>query len=114
MRKNTIITHFIHQILPLIDSGETYSIEEIYNHIEKKDLVDWLENTYPFGSDNGLDFSLLDRKCRDFLHEEYESFLGGYYGQHYRKWGIKNNGLNLLVSWGIDIVQDLKEPNTFL
>lgn len=114
MRKNTTITHFVHQIIPLIDSGESISIEEIYNHMETKDLVDWLEKKFPFRSENGLDFSLLDRNCRDFIHDEYESFYLGYYGQHHRKWGIKNNGLNLLVSWGIDIVLELKEPNNFI
>ncbi|WP_153124653.1 hypothetical protein [Peribacillus tepidiphilus] len=114
MRKITCITSFIQEISALIDSGESYSVEEIYKHIEDKDLVDWLEKTYPFGTENGLDLSMYKSSDRDFLHDEYESFWGGYYGQHYRKWGIKNNGLNLLVSWGIDISRNIKDPDTFL
>jgi hypothetical protein len=114
MRKITTIQSFIHECLFLIDKGESYTIDEIYKHIENKDLVDWLEQVYPFKSDKGIDLSLFKREHRSFIHDEYESFLGGYYGKHERKWGISNNGLVLLVAWGIDISRNIKDPDTYL
>lgn len=107
MRKITTITHFMQDISSLLDKGVSYSVEEINSHIENKDFVNWLESEFPFGSERGLDFSLFKDSHRNWLHDEYDSILGGYNGQERRKWGIENNGLCLLISWGTEIVRDL-------
>ncbi|MDP5277160.1 hypothetical protein [Chengkuizengella axinellae] len=114
MRKKFCLSSFVQECSYLVDQGEKYSIEEIYEHIEKMDLVEWLEKTYPFGSEKGLDFSVYKEADRKFINEEYESMYIGYSGKHERKWGIKNNGLNLLVAWGVGMILDLKDPDTML
>jgi hypothetical protein len=107
LRKITTITHFIQDISFLIDKGVSFSVEEINSHIENKNLVDWLEGEFPFRSENGLDFSLFKDSHRDWIHEKYDDIFGGYEGQERRKWGIENNGLCLLISWGTEIIRDL-------
>lgn len=108
MRKITTITCFIQEISVLLDRGNSYSIEEVEKHIEDKDIVDWIEREFPF-ENNGIDFSLFKQENRDYLHDEYESILGGYRGQERRKWGIENNGLCLLISWGIEIIRNIED-----
>lgn len=106
MRKITTITGLIQELSCLLDKNVEFSIEEIYNHIENKDVIDWLEREFPFGSKNGLDFSMFKKKHRDWIHEELESIWGGYAGRE-SKWGIQNNGLCLLISWSIEIVRNI-------
>ncbi len=86
MRKVTAITSFIQDMSYLIDHGAHYSISEVNKHIEDKDLVDWLEKEFPFGMENGLDFSMFKRAHRDYLHDEYESIWCCYAGNERRKW----------------------------
>lgn len=107
VRKITAITMFIQDISHLLDKKIEFSVEEVNNHIENKDVIDWLEREFPFGSENGLDFSMFKENHRNWIHEELESIWGGYNGQERRKWGIENNGLCLLISWSTEIVRDI-------
>lgn len=118
MRKSTVVTGFIQDLSYLLDRGISYSVEKVNQHIENKDVLDWLEKEFPFGSENGLDFSLLERTDRQWLHDELESYWGGYVGNERRKWGVENNGLCILISWSTEIIRDLfgrdskYEPNS--
>ncbi|WP_026478151.1 hypothetical protein [Alkaliphilus transvaalensis] len=107
MKKSTTVIHFINDISFLIDKGTCYSIDEVNEHLEKKDVIDWLEAEFPFGSDNGIDFSMFGVAERKFLHDELESFWSAYVGQENRKWGIENNGLCILIGWSLGILQDI-------
>lgn len=107
MRKITTITSFIQELSHMVDRGISYSIEDIHQHIENKDIIDWLEAEFPFGTERGLDLSIFKRSHRDWIHEEIESIFGGYAGRERRKWGIENNGLCLLISWSIEVVRGL-------
>lgn len=107
LRPMTAVTQFIQELSDLVDKGLVHSIEEVNSHIENKDVIDWLESEYPFGTENGLDLSLFAREDRDFIHNELESIWGGYAGQERRKWGITQNGMCLLISWSTEIVRDL-------
>ena len=115
MRKMTTITSFIHEISYLVDKGISFSIEEVNAHIENKDVVDWLEDQFPFRSEYGIDLSMFQKNHRDYIHEKLESIWGGYSGQESRKWGITENGLCLLISWSIEIVREIygdgQDPN---
>lgn len=108
MRNVTTITQFIQEMSFAVDHGCTYSINEVEKHILDEDLLDWLEQKL---KTDGLpiDFSLFGQKERNYLHQEYSSMLQGYAGNERRKWGIENNGLCLLISWGIEIIRDLPE-----
>lgn len=107
VRKITAITTLIQELSYLLDNKVEFTLEEVNNHIENKDVIDWLEREFPFGSENGLDFSLFQKKHRDWIHEELESYWGGYAGQEGRKWGIRNNGLCLLISWSVEIIRNI-------
>lgn len=70
MRKMTTITTFIQEISYLLDKGISFSIDEVNRHIENKDVVNWLEQEFPIGSENGVDFSLFKQSHRDYIHNE--------------------------------------------
>lgn len=106
MRKSTTAIAFINEINFLLDKGVIYSVDEINKHIKDKDIIDWLEREFPFGTENGLDFSIFKDNERKFLHDELESWWGGYAGQEKRKWGIENNGLCILIGWTIGILRE--------
>ncbi|MEK4083764.1 hypothetical protein [Psychrobacillus sp. FSL K6-1415] len=107
VRKITAITQFILELSDLLDKKVKFTVDEVNNHIENKDVIDWLERELPLGSENGLDFSLFKKNHREWIHEELNSYWGGYAGDERRKWGIENNGLCLLISWSTEIVRDL-------
>jgi hypothetical protein len=106
MRNSTVLTTFVQEVTTLIDAGLVHCIEEIENHIEQKDVIDWLESEYPFNGPNGVDFSLFKQQERDLVHNGLKNWLAGYEGDENRKWGIKRNGLCLLVSWTIELIRD--------
>jgi hypothetical protein len=107
MRQSTAVTQFIMELAFLVDKGVTYPIHEVNQHIEQKDLVDWLEKQHPFGTETGLDLSMFERSDRDYLHDQLESYWGGYAGQERRKWGITNNGLCIVICWLTEVMRDL-------
>lgn len=107
MRKITAITALIQDLSDLLDKGKSFSIEEVNSQIENKKVIDWLEREFPFGSDNGLDFSHFTKSDRDYVHNELYSYWVGYAGDERRKWGIENNGLCILLSWSVEVVKDL-------
>jgi hypothetical protein len=114
MRKSTTSTTFILELSVLLDKGITYPIDVVNKHIENKDVIDWLEKEFPFGTPNGIDFSMFAQKHRDYLHDGLESIWGAYVGSERRKWGISNNGLCLLLSWTIEMVRDVINKDDFL
>lgn len=107
MKKSTTIIEFINDINFLLDKGITYSVEEVDNHIENKNVIDWLEEEFQFGTENGLDFSPFREAERKFLHSELESWYIGYAGQEGCKWGIENNGLCILIGWSLGILREV-------
>lgn len=61
VRKITAITQFILELSDLLDKKVKFTVDEVNNHIENKDVIDWLERELPLGSENGLDFSLFKK-----------------------------------------------------
>jgi hypothetical protein len=108
MRKINAITTFVLEINSIIDKGKNVSIDEVNSHIENMGIVEWIENKFPF-YENGVDFSLFGDKEKEFVTKEYESIWLAYNGQEQRKWGITNNGLCLLVAWGIEIMRSVED-----
>ena len=41
-------------------------------------------------------------------HKHMQDIYYGYAGQHRRKWGVENNGLNLILAWTNEIIQQGK------
>ena len=112
MRKSTAITTFIQEIAYLLDKGVSFSIAEVNHHIENKDVIDWLEQQFPVDSDISLDFSLFKQPHREYIHNELESYWGGYAGKEKRKWGIENNGLCIMLCWSVEVVRNLYDDRS--
>ena len=107
MRRITGITQFVMELSFLLDKGEHISINEVYEHIEDMDIIDWLEEEYPYNKGEGVDFNLLRDNFREYFHKKLNMYKSAHEGNEKRRWGIENNGLCLLISWSTEIVRDL-------
>ncbi|WBY08324.1 hypothetical protein PIB19_02005 [Sphingomonas sp. 7/4-4] len=97
------LTYLIIQLNAAIDSGEKAEFKEIKQHIRDGDVFQWLKS-------NGfsVDVSLVTGERNSVgaeIVDELQSILEGYDGSERRKWGIENNGLNLLLAWVNEIIQ---------
>lgn len=60
------------------------------------------ETKLPDG-DRTVDFSMFERADRNYIHDQLESYWGGYASDERRKWGITQNGLCILISWSAEV-----------
>jgi hypothetical protein len=109
------LTFLILGLNALIDGGGVVSMEEAKDHIREGDVLEWLKLKFP-----ELDISTLvgpDRTGGAEIVEGLQGLLGGYAGDERRKWGLQNNGLNLLLGWTNELVQlgalDADNPMTW-
>jgi hypothetical protein len=107
IRKMTAATQFIQELSVLLDNGKSFPIETVHEHLEKKDVIDWLEQQFPLKDEDGprADFTMFQADERKFLHDELEQIWGARAGDERRKWGITKNGLCLLISWTTEIIR---------
>jgi len=112
MRKITVMKIFSQECSILVDQGITIPIQEVKDKIEELDLVNWLKKEYMTDKDFFIGTNSFSDVDIEYVNNEFNSMLLGYYNDEYRKWGIKNNGLNLLVSWGIELVREIDEKET--
>lgn len=86
-----------------IDAGHKADWEETQEHIEAGDVFPWLRKQ---GFSIDLSFYSGDRAyVADEISQEWQSLYSGYSGSERRKWGVENNGLNLLLAWTNEIIQ---------
>ncbi len=109
MRKITLITTFAQECAILVDQGEVEDVQLIKNKIESRDLIYWLKENYMSNKGFYLAVNSFTEDDISYLHDAYYDLLMGYYDDEYRKWGIKNNGFNLLVTWGIELSREVSE-----
>lgn len=107
--KLTALTLLILEINQLIDSGkfDNILIDEIYDHIQNKDVIPFLAERTKGHSDFSLfvsDDGPYSKFIKDY-HDQLECIYGGYGGSHRRKWGVENKGLCLLLAWTNEIIQ---------
>lgn len=116
LKKHTPFTFLILELNSLIDSGKynDISIEEVYNWIDRKEILTSLyERT---GCEIDLSFFRKDGPHPDFFdlyHDQMYALSGGYTGAHRKKWGVENLGLCLLLAWTNELIQQGSEwkPN---
>ncbi|MNW48274.1 hypothetical protein D3C74_256340 [compost metagenome] len=113
MRKSTTVTQFIQEITVLLDKGAVRTIQEVYVQIQNKNIIDWLEDEYPIDVFK-VDFSMFQRKHRDYIHEHLYDLWEVRAGAEKRKWGIENNGLCLLISWATEKIREDFNKDEFL
>jgi hypothetical protein len=112
VRKSTVLGMFIQDLSILLDNNIAYDIDEVHKHIENKDIVNWIEKGSP--DDLGLAFGNLEERHRSWLHVELNNIYEAYAGDERRKWGIRYNGLALLVSWSTEILKQTVEKDEFV
>ncbi len=103
MRKRTLITTFAQECAILVDQGEVADVQLIKDKIESRNLIYWLKETYMSNKEFYLAVNSFEENDISYLHDAYYDLLMGYYDDSFRKWGIENNGFNLLVTWGIEL-----------
>ncbi|MFS0672049.1 hypothetical protein [Ornithinibacillus sp. 179-J 7C1 HS] len=109
MKKITVMKIFAQECAILVDQGKSVDVQVVKDRIEKGDLINWLKDEYMGESALYMGVNSFSAEDISYVHEAYNSMLMGYYDDEFRKWGIKNNGFNLLVSWGIEILRDVNE-----
>jgi hypothetical protein len=107
MKKITVMKIFTQECVILVDQGKMISIQEVKDRIEEDNLVNWLKDEYMTDKSFYIGTNSFSDKDIEFVNREYNNMLLGYYDDEFRKWGIKNNGLNLLISWGIELIRDI-------
>ena len=79
----------------LVDHGVTASLDEVHQHIEQGDIIEWV-------SEKGADMSILLSGEMDDVKSEVVRLLqevsGAFQGRERRKLGVENNGLCLLIA----------------
>jgi hypothetical protein len=93
--------HFITELSAVIDSGkyQNIAVNDVLCRIEGENLIPWLKSQLK--DDIDLSFFEENAELAQKLNQELLELYEGYPGT---KWGIKNNGLCLLISWIARIV----------
>lgn len=112
MKKITVMKVFSQECVILVDQGITIPIQEVKDKIEDLDIVNWLKNEYMTDKSFFIGTNSFSDEDIEFVNKEYNNMLLGYYDDEFRKWGIKNNGLNLLVCWGIEIIREIDKTES--
>lgn len=95
----------------LVDQGITVPIQEVKDKMENLELVEWLKSEYMADKDFYIGINSFTIEEIQFVNQEFNSMVLAYYNDEFRKWGIKNNGLNLLVSWGIELIRETNKAD---
>lgn len=101
--KIVYLTLLILELNAAIDAGEKADWKETQKHIEAGDVFSWLKTKY-FSMDLSF-YSGDSAHVAEEISREWQEIYGGYAGSERKKWGVENNGLNLLLAWTNEIIQ---------
>lgn len=99
-----MLAYFIYGLNALTDAGNSITIKQAYDLIEKKNLIRYLNENYKL---QYWDFTVLVKYEENLSTEllKYDQIL---HDDYYRKYGVKNNGFLLLSSLVADILLEKK------
>jgi hypothetical protein len=80
------------------------TLEEIEQHIEDGDILQWLDHRFEGHVDMSM-YLTTDRPAAKQITKGLQDLLGGYRGSERPKWGVKNNGICLLIAWTAEMIQ---------
>lgn len=96
----------------LVDHGyaEGITLAEVKRHIKKGNVLNWLDERFKGHIDMSI-FLHSNHEAHREITKGLQDLEGGYAGDENRKWGVKNNGICLLIAWTAELVQQkaLKE-----
>ena len=105
--EHTALTLLITELNHLLDTGkyDDITIEEVHEHIDSGTILQFLRER---AGDDIFLLSALDcyTDFEDFYVKYLQRFYGAYPGHEYQKYGVKNNGLCLLIAWTNQIIQE--------
>ncbi len=97
------LTFLILELNAAIDAGHKADWVKTKEHIEAGTVFSWLRQ-----QGFSMDLSIYDGErvsIAEEISQEWQSIYSGYAGSERRKWGVENNGLNLLLAWTNEIIQ---------
>jgi hypothetical protein len=101
------LTLLILQLNILIDTGkyDDITIEEVYSHIDRGTILEFLKERGQGDIDLSIHLSEAYGDFQSFYIKQLQSLYDAYAGDERRKWGVQNQGLCLLVAWTNEIIQ---------
>ena len=129
--KLSYLSYFIFNLNGAVDTGkyQNITIEEVEKHIEKRDLLRYLEKRLRDDIDLSLIIPIEDLGVPDDvadgkewiktqvalskqaasteaeLIEGLQRILDAYGGEERRRWRVQNSGLCLLIAWTTELIQ---------
>lgn len=105
MKRQSSLMLFPQALVKLIDQGKILSITELDNIVDKDKLLDYFRE---LGSEESYFTEMQVEDLQEFCNH-IGTLSRTYYGEHYRKFGIKNNGLCLILQFAIDFIFERKK-----
>ena len=105
------LTYLVIQLTHLVDYDlhRDVTIDEAEKAIEDGVLFSWLEKRF----EGHIDLSIYrGRPHAQEILSELQALLSGYRGDEQRKWGVRHNGICLLIVWINELVQQKKWKET--
>jgi hypothetical protein len=82
----------------LLDDGNYVPPQDVQEMCERKTLFEWLEKRFALGR-TGFNLTLLDSSVRKEMNDAFADMVGG------EEYGVKNNGLCLLIAYAQEQIQ---------
>ncbi len=103
----TSLTHLLLEINAAADTGQYdhITVKDVHGAIKRGQVLRFLKDSCKTDIDLSL---LLDSKDPEFerwYERSLQDIYGGYAGNERRKWGVENRGMNLLIAWTTEIIQ---------
>jgi|TARA_R110002033_G_scaffold20278_6_gene51413 hypothetical protein len=97
------LTLIILEINSLVDEGNYgfITISDIHKAIHSEKLLAYIKDVCK----ENVDFSYLEDEDIKVYEEKMLNIYEAYAGDEYRKWGVKKNGLCLVIAWTNEIIQ---------
>ncbi|OBY37694.1 hypothetical protein PR729_02460 [Providencia rettgeri] len=104
--KGSLVTSLIIHLNSLIDSGkyQDISIQQVHSAIENKTLLQFIKSKCGNDIDLSVHFYEKFNFESEYENKMYEMY-GGYAGNESKKWGVRNQGLCLVLAWTNEILQ---------
>lgn len=98
------LTVFILSLNALIDTGryKHVTIEEVNKQIDEGTIVQYIQNLL---TEANIMSPYLDEAEVKAITDALQSLLDAYGGSERRKWVVENSGLNLMLAWITEMIQ---------
>lgn len=105
--KVSSLTWLILNLNAAIDTGKyaSVSIDDVHAAIRRRALLKFLQATCGNDIDLSRHFADTYGNFEEFYEEAIAHIYGGYAGNEGRKWGVRKQGLCLVLAWTNELIQ---------